>query len=328
MRTEEATPLDDRKMTLEQLRALISIVDLGGFQDASRQMHRTQSAVTQSLRKLEEILGCRLLERRQGHLVGLTTEGERFVPVAREILGRVSDALTIFQRPELSGRIALGVPDDFRITDLHEAISRCLHVNRNLRIEVTSALSAELFKLINRGHLDMVILKETSADQRANTEDVGRGSKGKPSGSVRLASRMLSAEPLHWVCSRRIAFADLPEIPLVAFPDGCAYRRAALAVLAAQGKTTFFSYTSASYENIRSAISAGLGIAALPSTAKAKDHFTLTAKDGFPNLPPVRLTLNYRVQGSLFERFADVLESLVNNRSTSGSDAPRNSLTK
>jgi DNA-binding transcriptional LysR family regulator len=314
MRTNEIRVLDDRRLTLEQLRVFVSIVDLGGFQGASSQMHRTQSAVTQSLKKLEETLGCRLLDRRQGHVLGLTLEGGRFLPTAREILGRVSDALTIVQRPELSGRIKLGVPDDFQLTDLHEAISRCLHLNKRLRIEVTSSLSAELLKMITRGDLDMALLKDASTDTRSDLNGVRREVKGNRSTSVRFVSSLLRAEPLHWVSSRRIAFADLAEVPLVAFPEGCAYRMAALAALSMQAKPSFFSYTSASYDNIRNAVSAGLGVATLPSGAIAEDHFILTAKDGFPDLPPVRLTLHYRPQGILIDQFADVIESLLSNR--------------
>ncbi|MDX5630372.1 MULTISPECIES: LysR family transcriptional regulator [unclassified Brenneria] len=71
--------LGDRRVTLEHLRAFVSIAEDGGFQRASEKLYRTQSAVTQSLRKLEEILGCRLLERRQGHIVGLTADGQRLL---------------------------------------------------------------------------------------------------------------------------------------------------------------------------------------------------------------------------------------------------------
>jgi DNA-binding transcriptional LysR family regulator len=122
---------------------------------------------------------------------------------------------------------------------------------------------------------------------------------------------MLLAEPLHWVSSRGVVFGDLDEIPLVAFSDGCAYRRAGLAALVRRRKSSFFSYISASYENIRSAVSAGLGIGILPLGAMAIDHFTLTRRDGFPDLPPVQLTLMYRSQGAVFDQFADALRSLV-----------------
>jgi len=164
---------------------------------------------------------------------------------AREILAGVSEAQANVQNPELSGRIALCVPDDFRITDLHRTISRCL------------------------------------------------------------------TEPLLWVYNRRVAFNDLTELPLVAFPDGCAYRRAALATLERRVESSFFAYTSASYENIRSAVSAGLGIGILPAGATTPDHFILTAREGFPTLPNVRLMLLYRSQGTLLSQLAEVLRRLV-----------------
>jgi DNA-binding transcriptional LysR family regulator len=114
-----------------------------------------------------------------------------------------------------------------------------------------------------------------------------------------------------WVYNRHVAFNDFTELPLVAFPDGCAYRRAALAILKRRAKSSFFAYTSASYENIRSAVSAGLGIGILPACATTPDHFILTAKEGFPKLPNVRLTLLYRSRGSLLNQLAEVLRRLV-----------------
>src|SRR5260370_33378211 len=115
--------MDDRRITLEQLRVLVSVIEAGGFQSASRQIHRTQSAVTQSLKKLEEILGCRLLERPQGHVLGLTPEGERFLPAPREILPRVSDALRAVQIPDRKGKIPVGEPHAFAITTRPDAVS-------------------------------------------------------------------------------------------------------------------------------------------------------------------------------------------------------------
>jgi DNA-binding transcriptional LysR family regulator len=107
MATEPAQLTDDRRITLEQLRTLVSIVEVGGFQGASYQMHRTQSAVTQSLKKLEEILGCRLLERKQGHVAGLTPEGERFFSAAREISPEFQTPRAIFKSPNSAAEFRL-----------------------------------------------------------------------------------------------------------------------------------------------------------------------------------------------------------------------------
>jgi DNA-binding transcriptional LysR family regulator len=283
-----------RRITLEHLRAFVGVVEGGGFQNASQDLCRTQSAVTQSLRKLEEILDCRLLERRQGHVVGLTAAGERLLPSARDILARLSDAIATLRKPELSGRIALGVPDDFKVTDIHGAISRCLGLNPRLRIEVMSVLSSQVARLLKECLLDVGLLKTTVKHHQPVA--------GIPD------ERILRVEPLYWVGNRRVHADIFDELPLISFPDGCAYRQAALETLAGAGRSIYFSYVSASYENIRSAVSAGLGIGILPHGAIARDHTVLGPADGFPDLPSVQLRLIVRSQGALFEQFADFLQ--------------------
>ncbi|BBF92474.1 LysR family transcriptional regulator [Blastochloris tepida] len=289
-----AAQRDVRPVTLEQLRAFVGVAEDGGFQRASLTLHRSQSAITQSIRKLEDILDCRLLERRQGHVGGLTAAGERFLPAAQDVLARLSEAVAAVQRPELAGRIALGVPDDFRVADIHGAISRCLSVNRGLRVEITSTLSSKIARLLDSGRLDLGILR-TTAPQAAAARLPGE--------------RVLRIETLHWVSRSQIAADALAEVPLVVFPEGCAYRTAALDALGRAGRTAYFAYVSACDENVLGAISAGLGVGILPRSAIAPDHVVLGAADGFPDLPPVRLSLIVRSKGALFEHFADVLEA-------------------
>ncbi|EHA13620.1 LysR, substrate-binding protein [Halomonas sp. HAL1] len=97
--------------------------------------------MTQSLKRLEEILGCKLLECHPGHFFSLPTDGERILSAVNEILARTSEAVSAMQQLEIAGRLLIGVPDDFKVVDLHGAIPRCAELNRNLRQEVVSALS-------------------------------------------------------------------------------------------------------------------------------------------------------------------------------------------
>lgn len=282
---------DARRLTLEHLRAFVCIAEDGGFQRASQELHRSQSAVSQSLQKLEDILGCRLLERRQGHVLGLTVAGERLLPLAREVLARISDAVATLRRPELSGRIALGVPDDFPLVDIIEAVSRCLKVNRNLRVEVTSAQSSQILRLLGEGRLDLGIFKTML-----------------PVGAVGIGrERSLRTEALCWVGARGHAPGAHAELPLVGFPDGCAHRAAALAALGRIGRAAYFAYVSASYANIRNAIASGLGFGVLPEDAVGRDLAVLGSADGLPDLPPVRLTMITASTGSLYEQFGEIL---------------------
>lgn len=275
MKRTLSSPLGDRRVTLEQLRAF-SLIAEGGFQQAAQELYRSQSAITQSLKRLEDILECRLVERRQGHVAGLTSDGERFLPAANEILARASEAVSAMKCPQVSGHLAIGVPDDFKIFDLHGAMSRCLTMNPDLRIEVRSALSSKIFQMVDDGHLDLAIAKRVATDE---FPDKGR------------SAHLLRKEPLLWIARERHRIDRLAELPLAVFPEGCSYRAAAQAALSGVGKRTYCAYVSAAYENIRAAISLGLGVGILPQSAISKDHVILDEDDGFPPLPDVHLVM-------------------------------------
>ena len=287
--------LGNRQITLEQLRVFVCVADDKSFDRASRELHRTQSAVTQSLKKLEQILDCTLLERKQGRVLGLTLDGERFLPAAKEILARVLDAVSAIQHPGLGGHIRLGVPDDFNVVDIHGALSRCMVINRGLGIQVTSALSSRIADMLQADQLDVAIFKRVADEQAQH--------------SSQAEVQMLRKEPLCWVGREQVQFDELPQLSLVAFPDGCTYRRAALQALMATGKTVNFAYASAAYENIRSAVSAGLGISVLPQGAVGPKHVVLGREQGFPPLPFVELVMVVRSKDELYQRFAEYLQN-------------------
>ncbi len=284
--------IGDRGLTLEQLRCFVAVVQCGGFQQAGSLISRSQSAVTQSIKRLEESLGCALLVRRQGHLLGATAEGQRFLRHALGVLEQVDQAVSALKRPSLKGRVRLGVPDDFVIEHLHTVISRCLAIHPSLRIDVVSAVSSHLVNLFRQQQLDIAICKMLS-----------------PQSEPGFAYEILRSEPLYWVADHAISFGNIQHIPLVAFPDGCAYRQAAVAALESHGKPWHIAYTSASYENIRRAVSAGLGIGVLSRTAVSAQHVILNEAHTFPALPMVHLAMAVRGEQSLYRDVADFLVS-------------------
>jgi DNA-binding transcriptional LysR family regulator len=285
--------LGDRRLTLEHLRTLAAIADQGGFHRASQALGRTQSAVTQSLKRLEDILGCRLMERRHGRFLGLTGPGRLFLDSARDILARTREAADAVGRPELSGRFRLGVPDDFAVADITGLVARLSARSPRLRIETTSALSDHVLELFANRELDLAVFKRVAADAVDLPE----------SGPY----RDIRSEPLCWAARDAARPDRFAELPLAVFPPGCAYRQAAVRALEAAGRPYYFAYTSAAYENVRQAVSAGLGVAVLPQSALAPDHAVLSPGDGFPDLPPVRLSLAARPDDATALAFAELL---------------------
>lgn len=66
--------MSNPKITLDQWAALVAVVEAGGYAQASRRLHRTQSTVTYTIKKLEELLGVRAFEL-QGRKAVLTPTG-------------------------------------------------------------------------------------------------------------------------------------------------------------------------------------------------------------------------------------------------------------
>ena len=75
--------LDD--MELRQLRAFVKIAETCNFSLAAKELYTTQSALSQSLKKLEDELGAALFHR-DNHNVGLTEAGDALLPYAKRTI--------------------------------------------------------------------------------------------------------------------------------------------------------------------------------------------------------------------------------------------------
>lgn len=76
---------------LRQLRAFVAVVEEGSFTLAARRIFVTQSAVSHSLRTLEEQLSCRLLDR-SGKRVVVTSEGEILLKRCKRVIHELEQA--------------------------------------------------------------------------------------------------------------------------------------------------------------------------------------------------------------------------------------------
>lgn len=95
-------------MNVSQLRAFITVVELGSFSAAARQMNVSQPAVTMQVQSLESDLGATLLERRY-RKVGLTEAGRALLPHAKAVLAEIGEAREALDRlsATVSGRVSL-----------------------------------------------------------------------------------------------------------------------------------------------------------------------------------------------------------------------------
>jgi DNA-binding transcriptional LysR family regulator len=90
-------------MELRTLRYLLAVVDSGSVTAASHQVHIAQPSLSRQLRQLETELGVTLFNRERGRL-SLNPAGQRFVPIARDLIAR-ADAATIAASSFAAGRL-------------------------------------------------------------------------------------------------------------------------------------------------------------------------------------------------------------------------------
>jgi hypothetical protein len=98
-------------LDLELLRSFVSVVDSGGFTRAGERVHRTQSTVSQQIKRLEDDLGQPLLNRTAKDVTP-TEAGERLLSYARRLLSLAEEARDVMTRPGNEGAVRLGIPEN------------------------------------------------------------------------------------------------------------------------------------------------------------------------------------------------------------------------
>src|SRR5438128_5461277 len=151
-------------LDLELLRSFVSVVDAGGFTRAGERVHRTQSTVSQQIRRLEEDVGQPLLNR-SGKDVTPTEAGERLLSYARRLLSLAEEARDVLTRPGSEGAIRLGVPEDFAAYRLAKLLAAFSRSHPGLRMDVRSDQSTYLKRDLERGQLDLALFKRAAGEQ-------------------------------------------------------------------------------------------------------------------------------------------------------------------
>jgi len=260
----------DDMLDLELLRSFVSVVDAGGFTRAGERVHRTQSTVSQQIKRLEDDLGQQLLNRDAKEITP-TEAGERLLSYARRLLSLAEEARDVVTRSHQDGAVRLGIPEDFAAYRLTRLLASFARARPGLRLDVRADQSLNLKRDLDRGDLDLALLKREA------------GGKG---------AIAVWPERVYWVNSKNHPCnAKAESVPLIFFPSGCLYRTRAIHAIEAAGRRWHMAYTSSSLAGIQAAVAAGLGLSILSEISIGADHHKLTAKDGFPPIDKTELAL-------------------------------------
>jgi DNA-binding transcriptional LysR family regulator len=256
-------------LDIDQLRTFIAIVETGSFTRAAEVVHKTQSAVSMQMKRLEERVE-RPIFARDGRASKLTEDGERLLDYARQIIKLNTEALAAFADPELSGCVRLGVPDGYADRYLPEIMARFSRVYPGAELTVFCEPSLDLIARLDANEIDLAIVTSRETDR---------------------ASEIFRQERLLWVTSNRhSAHLEVP-VPLALARPTCNWRKAAIDSLDSMGRAHRLLFSSGNAGAISAAVLAGLAVSVLPTSGLRPGMRVLTPADGFPELPPCRIGL-------------------------------------
>ncbi len=255
----------------ELLRALVAVVECGGFSQAAGRLLRGQSAVSLQIKRLEDQLGTRLLDR-SARRVQLTAEGELIIGHARRILSMHEELIARAREPELAGVVRLGAPEDFATSRLPRILASFARSHPKVALEVTCELTLELLARFEAGGLDIALVKREP--------------------TLALEGTRVWREQLVWVSGEpELAWRE-DALPLVCSPLPCVYRGRATHALDAARRPWRIAYSCGSLAGNHAAVRAGLGVTVLPKDMVPHDLFVLDEEPaGLPRLRDTEVAL-------------------------------------
>ncbi|MBL6456167.1 LysR family transcriptional regulator [Belnapia sp. T6] len=228
-------------LDLDLLRCFVTVAERGGFTAAGQALGLTQSAVSLKVKRLEEVVQRRVLDRTSRAVV-LTRDGETLLAYARRILALNDEAVRRMVAPPVAGRLRLGVADHFVPRNLAPLLARFAQTYPEVRLEVEVGRSHELRAAQERGALDLVLGKRRDGE---------------------TAGRPIWTEAVIWVAAPDWVAPSGRPLPLAMLPPGCMFRDRALAALARAGMGFEVVYVSASLLGVAAAAQAGFALTVL-----------------------------------------------------------------
>ncbi|MGH1353378.1 MAG: LysR family transcriptional regulator [Methyloligellaceae bacterium] len=252
-----------RHIDLSLLRAFVMVLQSGGMTSAGKQLHLTQAAVSQQIKRLEEQFGVELFERANRRLT-LTTHGERLLGYAQKILTLNDEIWSLMTTPEYEGEVFLGVPYDI-VQPFMPPILKSFHLAwPKIHIRMVCSSTVQLKEKQKAGELDITLATEAESPD--------------------LESRLM-ADQLVWVGAKAGKAYLRNPLPVSLGDESCAFRSATVKALNDAQKNWTFSCSARDMAAQCATIEADVAVAPMLAHTVPDYLSVLGADSGLPPLP-------------------------------------------
>ncbi|WP_297356083.1 LysR substrate-binding domain-containing protein [Paraburkholderia sp.] len=259
-----------KTLDLDVLAMVVAIADAGSFVRGAALVHRSQSALSMQIRTLENALGKPLFIR-GARSVTPTADGQVLLAYARRMLALRDEAWASMVHPEVKGRVAIGVPDDYAASLLPAVLRKFSASYPKVEIQVIGLPSHALAPLVKDNKVDLACVTRLK----------------------NLNGEFIRFEPMAWAgasTSGREIWKERP-LPVALFGAGSVARANAIHALERAKIAYRTSYESPSLMGLFSMVEAGLAIAPLARCAVPGHFVQLGRAHGLPALPELEIVL-------------------------------------
>jgi DNA-binding transcriptional LysR family regulator len=288
-------------MQLQDLSTFLTVASERSFSSAAKKLHRTQPAVSQAIRRLEEELGERLFDR-TSRTGTLTEAGRLLQDYATRLMRLASDAEQAVRELQQvrRGRVVIGA-NEAAVHTLLPYIERFTRDHPQALVEVRRVPSRQIATEILNRSIDCGVLTFQPPDKGLHAIPLGRD------------ELVLLTHPAHPLAMRRrVSLEEVGRQVIIAHNDPSPARERVLRVYERRHATINIQIALPSLDGIKRAVESGLGVAVLPRrcalTEIARGQLAAVNVPGLGSARQVRLV--YRRSGELSHAAEAFLETV------------------
>ncbi|VIO72382.1 Hydrogen peroxide-inducible genes activator [Bradyrhizobium ivorense] len=254
-------------LDVDAVKAFVTIADLKSFTRAAEALGSTQGAISVKLKRLENQIGQRLLERTP-RLVRLSAQGAEFLAPARELLAAHDRAIAGLSAARR--RFALGIANHVGGAELPTLLTRLHAHDPALTIEVRLEDSRDLLAGFDRGDIDAAIIRRE--DDRRDGE-------------------VLATDHYGWFATPDFLHRPGEPLRLAASSPSCGVLNIATRALAAAGIPWTEAFLGCASFAVADAVAAGLATSVFSRRLAPAGTIEVSKRFGLPALPPSEMVL-------------------------------------
>lgn len=273
-------------LSTELLRSFITVVEKEGFIRASEHLYKTQSTISQHIRRLENELNTPLFMP-EGRRRVLTPAGHLMLGYAKRLLALQQEAQLALKQTTVEGEICLGVSRSIGEQIIPELLVQFARFYPGLRLLVETGYSNELIQRYNKGDYDLLLTLERNP----------------------LEGEVLGIEPMVWIGSVDFTWEQTKPLPIAGYAAPCQFREAGIQALNQQGIAWQMIYSTNSLSSLMAAVRLGLAVTVRARSALINGTEIITSRLALPALPDVHLVLRNRALSEVNQLVENLLKT-------------------